>query len=115
MTDDLNKQWAELEKWQFLPSKNSVWKRPEPSLSLFVKKLPDWTEPNRFFAEVDKKMNQTHALRLERSNGNRGGWVATYVKRGKWAGEKGCVFCWSDNPCEATLDAAIQARKGLGK
>ena len=102
MTDDLNKEWAELERWikeeDFnLNEYTGNWRHPNENVS---RELPDWTEPNRFFAEVVPRMRELGFNPYPHARN--GGWLPI---------NQPIHPSW----CQLCLKAAIQARRELGK
>ena len=66
--NELNKAWAELEGWQPAKLSPTLYETKEPiegfvdSTGLCHGELPDWTEPNRFFAEVVSRMRELDCM-----------------------------------------------------
>lgn len=96
MTDDLNKQWAELEGWE--PS----WNQLSP---------PNYTKPNRFFAEVVPRMRELGFTFLLSDQEEDNQFEFFYLnKRSGWNN-----IIIHNKVGIAGLTAAIQARKEIGK
>lgn len=120
--NELNKQWAELEGWKPAKVGPTIYetKYPEdgyltPDGMVYVN-IPDFTEPNRFFAEVVPRM---YGLGFKYADCS---WYgAENFKRHVFMfylpDEKPTTIQVNDkgNPCMAGLEAAIKARKEIGK
>ena len=106
-TKKLTEEWARLEGWKLvLVEKFSednchyVWHQNGREIWGFAQ-LPNWTEPNRFFAEVVPRMTELG--------------FSPYIGGGRnqWLRHLDCPL--DKNWCAVNLNAAIQARKELGK
>lgn len=122
--DELNREWAELEgceevngalNWDgrsrinFDPlGQGTVWKFPDGSLD---NDIPDFTEPNRFFAEVVPRMNELE-LTPRLCQYSKSNWCCEWNR----ITNDECIASSADGTVgEAGLEAAIKARKELGK
>ena len=115
MTDDPNREWAELEGWN---PRGESFIEQEGSGKIYGYapkvgewRLPDWTEPNRFFAEVVPRMAglELFPCCFIQTNGM---WNFCFgpiksIEASGLAIENGIGI--------AGLKAAIQARKEIGK
>ncbi len=106
MTDDLNKEWAELEGWK--QDSVGLWVTPK-GIVYGLDGPPDWTEPNLFFAEVVPRMEKLglypNIYKSKCSDTWTFGWYRESL------GDR--VRAYGKTIGEAGLKAAIQARKEL--
>ena len=93
--DELNRKWAELEGWKF--NLNSIEDLKPP---------PDFTEPNRFFAEVVPRMVEL-GLCFKFDNFGCVHWTASIES------DVNVVYGHSNEIGEAGLAAAIKAKEEL--
>ena len=115
---EANKQWAELEGYEYMEAEPNEYEahwiiprkhRENDPFQDITKELPDFTEPNRFFAEVVPRMNMLNFHPQLHRGSKDGLWqfewwnfevVLNVISSHKEIGEAGLI-------------AAIKARKEL--
>ena len=111
---ELNKKWAELEGFKEVTIRDGItqW---EGEYSNYPE-LPDFTEPNRFFAEVVPRMRNLN-FDWEKIDSGRSSWqyfvwilrTCGQDERKEFVGK----FAYEQEMFEAGLEAAINAREKL--
>ena len=114
--DDLNKEWAELEGKKYYDGPRTIGKPNDNE----IEPLPDWTEPNRFFAEVVPRIQELCGYTFQHKLEIYFDYVGTIIHCGIFRpddnfGKKLLAECSGKSEGIAGLKAAIQARKEIGK
>lgn len=121
--DELNREWADLEGWTVEHSHSDElelfrWMKDGKNLNDTVfaprsncgEALPNFTEPNRFFAEVVPRMESLGLYPNVRKMKSQDTWTFGWFRESLSDSGK----AHGPTVGEAGLEAAIKARKGLG-